>query len=257
MAIETYIYIVIAGFFAGFLDAIVGGGGLIMTPAMISLFPDFDILRIIATNRTSSIVGTSTAAWSYFRNVKIHIKIVAAAAIAAMLMGAIGAQLASYIAPKTLKIIVLMVIIAIAIYTYFKKDFGQDEQLKYDEGSLPKAAAIVGAICGFYNGLIGPGTGTILVFTFVSVVGFSFLRASAISKVTNVCGDIGSWIVLCSKGYIFWTAAFPLIVSNVIGSFIGSRLAILKGNQFIRSVFLFVVLCLIAKILFDLWRMSA
>jgi uncharacterized protein len=224
-----------------------------MTPAMMHLFPSFPILMIIATNRTSSIFGTSTAAWSYFKSVKIETRVVLSAALSALLMGATGAFLASYMPPNLLKIIVLVIIVCIAIYTYVKKDLGQEEALKFDEKDLPKAAAIVGLCCGFYNGFIGPGTGTILVFSFVSVVGMNFLRASAISKVTNVCGDIGSWIILASKGYIFWPAALPLIVSNMAGSYIGSRLAILKGSQFIRTMFLAVVMLLIISQLYKIF----
>jgi hypothetical protein len=135
-----------------------------------------------------------------------------------------------------------------------KKDLGMEEALRFGEKELPQAAAMVGGICGFYNGLIGPGTGTILVFVFVSFIGMNFLRASAISKVTNVSGDIGSWLILASKGYIFWPAAIPLILSNMAGSYAGSRLAILKGSRFIRTLFLIVVICLITKILVDILR---
>lgn len=252
---EIIFWMVLAGFGAGFLDAIVGGGGLIMTPAMVNLFPNVDILKIIATNRTSSILGTSTAAWNYFKSVKINIKVILAAALSAALMAAIGAQLASYVPPKMLKMIVLGVVVLIAFYTYFKKDLGITEQLKYQENELPRAAAMVGAICGFYNGFIGPGTGTILVFAFVSLIGMNFLRASAISKVTNVSGDIGSWLVLAAKGYIYWQVAIPLIISNMLGSYLGSKLAILKGSQFTRTLFLIVVICLIIKVLWDLRNM--
>lgn len=255
MDITITVYILLAGFASGFLDAIVGGGGLIMTPAMMNLFPQFEMLRIIATNRTSSIPGTSTAAWSYFKVVKIPWKVVAAAALSALIMSAVGAQLATYLPPKLLKIIVLTLIVCIAIYTYFKKDMGVEENLKYSESELPKIAACIGAICGFYNGFIGPGTGTILVFAFVSITGMNFLRSSAIAKVVNVCGDISSWIILASKGYIFWAAALPLIVGNVLGSYLGSRLAIFKGSKFIRIIFLIVVGFLITKVLLDLSKM--
>jgi uncharacterized protein len=255
MSNEIIFYIILAGFAAGFLDAIVGGGGLIMTPAMMSLFPQFEILRIIATNRTSSILGTSTAAVSYFQNVKIRLPIILSAGIAALVTGSFGAYLASFINSSYLKIVVLIVIVCITIYTFVKKDLGQKENLRFSEAEMPKAAMLIGAVCGFYNGLIGPGTGTLLVFAFVSFVGMNFLKASAISKVTNVCGDIGSWTVLAWKGYIFWPAAIPLILSNMLGSYIGSRLAILKGSKFIKIVFFVVVSSLIIKTLYDLYRL--
>jgi uncharacterized protein len=253
MSILTIFLVLCIGFGAGFIDAIVGGGGLIATPAMLNLFPTFSILQVIATNRTSSIVGTSTAAWNYFRTVKLPSAMLISACVSACACSYIGAELASQIDAKLLKTIVLCVIVLIVIYSFFKKELGQIEDLKYPPTQMPYIAAAVGGTCGFYNGLIGPGTGTLLVFAFVSIVGLDFLKASAISKVTNVSGDISSWLLLLSKGYVFWPAAIPLVLGNVLGSYVGSRLAILKGSVFIRTVFIVVVFALIIKIGFGLF----
>jgi uncharacterized protein len=110
----------------------------------------------------------------------------------------------------------------------------------------------VGLACGFYNGLIGPGTGTLLVFAFVSVLGLDFLRSSAVSKVANVAADLSSWTILVLSGYVLWGVVLPLVAGNMLGSWCGSRLAILKGSRFIRTVFLLTVAALIAKLLWDL-----
>ncbi|MFZ4545164.1 MAG: sulfite exporter TauE/SafE family protein [Saprospiraceae bacterium] len=252
MSSEILFWVSIIGFSAGFLDAIVGGGGLIMTPAMLSLFPGFEILKVMGTNRTSSIFGTSIAAWSYFRVVKIDIKVVLASAGSAMVFAVIGVQLASLIDPQVLKIIVLVFIVFIAFYSYFKPSFGLAGNSTSTKNEVPINAAMVGALCGFYNGFIGPGTGIILVFAFVTILNMNFLRASAISKVTNVSGDLGSWVVLLYKGLVFWPAAIPLIISNIAGSFLGSRLAILKGSRFIRVVFFTVVVFMIINLLLKL-----
>ncbi len=253
MSILTIVIVFIVGFAAGFIDAIVGGGGLIATPAMLNLFPSFTILQVIATNRTSSIVGTSTAAWNYFRTVKLPSVVLIAACVSACACSYIGVELANRIDAKLLKTIVLCVIVAIVIYSFFKKELGQTEDLKYPESKLPYIAAAIGGACGFYNGLIGPGTGTLLVFGFVSIVGFDFLKASAISKVTNVAGDISSWLVLLYKGFVYWPAAIPLVLGNILGSYAGSRLAILKGSLFIRTVFIIIVFALVFKIGYDVF----
>jgi uncharacterized protein len=256
MTIFTTFLVFLIGFAAGFIDAIVGGGGLIATPAMLNLFPQFSILQVIATNRTSSIVGTSTAAWNYFRTVKLPSAMLISACVSACFCSYIGAELASHIDAKLLKTIVLCVIVLIVIYSFFKKELGQTEDLRYPEPRLPYIAAAVGGACGFYNGLIGPGTGTLLVFAFVSIVGLDFLKASAISKVTNVSGDISSWLLLLSKGYVFWPAAIPLVFGNVLGSYAGSRLAILKGSVFIRTVFIVVVFALVFKVGYDVFGLE-
>lgn len=249
---ELLFWVSLVGFSAGFLDAIVGGGGLIMTPAMMGLFPGFEILKIMGTNRTSSIFGTSAAAWSYFRMVTISPGVVLASAVSAMITAIIGVQLAALLDPKVLSFVVLVFIVFIAIYSYFKPSFGLSENAVSETAERPLNAALVGAACGFYNGFIGPGTGIILVFAFVSVLGMNFLRASAISKVTNVSGDLGSWIILVWKGLVFWPAALPLIVSNVVGSYVGSRMAILKGSRFIKTIFFVVVLLMIVNLLYKL-----
>ena len=249
---DLLFWVSLVGFSAGFLDAVVGGGGLIMTPAMMGLFPGFDILKILGTNRTSSILGTSTAAWNYFRLVRIAPKVVTASVFSAMLAAVVGVQLASLLDPKVLTAVVLVFIVFIAFYSYVKPSFGLTEHSIAEDTESALRAAVVGGVCGFYNGFIGPGTGIILVFAFVSVMGMNFLRASAISKVTNVSGDLGSWAVLLWKGLVYWPAAIPLIVSNVVGSYVGSRMAILRGSQFIRTVFFLVVLLMIANLLYKL-----
>ena len=249
----TLAIVLTIGFSAGFLDSIVGGGGLIATPALQNLFPSFEILKVIATNRTSSIVGTSAAAWNYLQNVKLPTRMLLICAVSACACSYIGINLAVLIPPKVLNIIVLSVIVFVAIYSFFKKDLGQSESIHFTPERLPYATASVAAVCGFYNGLIGPGTGTLLVFAFVSIIGFDFLKASAISKVVNVAGDISSWIILFSKGMVFWPAAIPLVISNVIGSYMGSRMAILRGSKFIRVVLLVVVVLLVSKKLWDIF----
>jgi len=240
------------GFSAGFLDSVVGGGGLIATPAMLNLFPGWSILNVVGTNRTSSIFGTSLAAWNYFRTVRPEPKLLFPGCLGALSFSLLGVQFAQRIDGELLKFIVLMMIIALAIYSSFKTDLGQVDRRRFSGASESWAAFAVGSICGFYNGLIGPGTGTLLVFGFVSFLGLDFLRSSAVSKAVNVSGDLSSLIVLLLGGYVVWTAAIPLILANLAGSYCGSRLAILKGSKFIRRFFLVVIFALIARLIWQL-----
>jgi uncharacterized protein len=243
---QTLFLLLLIGFAAGFIDSIVGGGGLISTPGLLFLFPTWPILKVIGTNRTSSIFGTSVAAANYFQKVSIPINWILGACASAFSASFLGIQLAKKLDPTVLKWLILTVIAGFAIYTFFKKDLGQTEKLRFsDKKGTFWACVGVGGVCGFYNGFIGPGTGTLLVFGFASFVGFDFLKSSAIAKVANVSGDLSSWMVLLAGGLVVWKAAVPLILSNMLGSFLGSKLAILKGSKFIRVVFLFVVLVLI------------
>jgi uncharacterized membrane protein YfcA len=244
----------LTGFAAGLLDSIVGGGGLIGTPAMINLFPGWSILNIVGTNRSSSIFGTSVAAWNYFRHVKLEPHIVFAGCGGAFLAALGGVQLAKQIPTERLKWIVLCMIVVLAIYSVVKKEFGHADRRAFSPRTEMWAALAVGSACGFYNGLIGPGTGTLLVFGFVGVLGLDFLKSSAVSKAANVAADVSSFAVLLLSGFVVWAAAIPLIVGNMLGSFIGSKLAILKGSKFIRRVFLVVVFALIGRLL---WQVLA
>jgi len=237
----------LAGFAAGLIDSIVGGGGLVLTPAMLNLHPGLNILQAIGTQRTSSIMGTSVAAWNYLRKIHIERRILLPACVAAMAASAIGVQFAKRLDPELLKWTVLAICVILAVYTVFRKDLGLKEERRFHPKHESLAALSIGTASGFYNGLIGPGTGTIMVFAFVSFLGLDFLKSSAISKAANVSADISSWTVLMLSGFVLWVLAVPLIIGNMLGSYIGSHMAIRKGQTFVRAVFLVIVLALIAR----------
>lgn len=246
------IYILCAfGFLAGFIDSIVGGGGLVQIPAFFVLYPQLPVPNVIGTNRLASAVGTSVAAWNYARSVSIPWKTVAYAGAATALFSYLGANVQSLLPSSVLKPVILLLIIAIAAYTYRKKAFGQAENLRFSPEKLPWAAAGVGAAMGFYNGFVGPGTGSLLVFAFVGVIGYSFLRASAVSKIINAVADFSSLIFFFTHHYILFHITLPLMVCNVTGAYIGSRMAVLRGNAFMRKVFIAVVIGIVARFAWD------
>jgi len=237
----------LAGFAAGLIDSIVGGGGLVLTPAMLNLHPGLNILQAIGTQRTSSIMGTSVAAWNYLRKIHIERWILLPACAAAMAASAIGVQFAKRLDPDLLKWTVLAICVILAMYTVFRKDLGLKEDRRFHPKHESLAALSIGTATGFYNGLIGPGTGTIMVFAFVSFLGLDFLKSSAVSKAANVSADLSSWTVLMLSGFVLWVLAVPLIIGNMLGSYIGSHMAICKGQTFVRAMFLVIVLALIAR----------
>ena len=249
MEIDATLWLLTAltGFAAGLIDSIVGGGGLVLTPAMLNLHPGLNILQAIGTQRTSSIMGTSVAAWNYLRKIHIERRILLPACVAAMAASAIGVQFAKRLDPELLKWTVLAICVILAVYTVFRKDLGLKEDRRFHPKHESLAALSIGTATGFYNGLIGPGTGTIMVFAFVSFLGLDFLKSSAVSKAANVSADISSWTVLMLSGFVLWVLAVPLIIGNMLGSYIGSHMAIRKGQTFVRAVFLVIVLALIAR----------
>lgn len=240
-------------FLSGFVDSIVGGGGLIQIPAFFILYPQLTVPNIISTNRLASAAGTSVAAWNYSRVVSIPWKTVVYAGISASVCSYLGATVQSMLPSSVLKPIILALIVLIAIYTYRKKDMGQQDAFRITESRLPFWAAGIGGVLGFYNGFVGPGTGSLLVFGFVSVIGYSFLSASALSKVINVIADVSSLVFFLIHKHVLFHLALPMLVCNVTGSYFGSRMAVLRGNSFIRKVFLVVVVGIVARFAWDVF----
>jgi uncharacterized membrane protein YfcA len=117
---------------------------------------------------------------------------------------------------------------------------------------VPFYGLVIGASAGFYNGFVGPGTGSLLVFGFVSVIGYGFLKASAISKIVNVIADVASLGFFITQGYVQYEIAIPMMLCNMIGSYFGSKMAILKGNEFVRNFFLVVIFALILRFGWDI-----
>ena len=250
---ELYLLCVFA-FLAGFIDSIVGGGGLVQIPAFFVLYPQLSVPNIIGTNRLASAVGTSVAAWNYARSVAIPWRIVLFASLSTSVFSYFGATVQSLLPSSVLKPVILVLIILIAIYTYRKKDFGQVDTLHVAPERLGWWAAGIGAVLGFYNGFIGPGTGSLLVFGFVSVIGYNFLKASAISKIVNVVADVSSLVFFLMHKYVLFHLALPMMACNVSGAYLGSRMAVLRGNGFIRKVFIVVVVGIVARFAYDVFN---
>ena len=253
MTIDLFLLCFFA-FLSGFIDSIVGGGGLVQIPAFFVLYPQLSVPNIISTNRLASAAGTTIAAWNYSRVMKMPWKTIFFAGISASACSYMGATVQSMVPSHVLKPVILLLIVAIAIYTYRKKNLGQHESFRFSEKQLPWVAAGIGALLGFYNGFVGPGTGSLLVFAFVSVVGYSFLNASGISKVVNVIADVSSLVFFLIHKYVLFHLALPMLVCNVAGSYFGSRMAVLRGNEFIRKVFLVVVAGIVLRFAWDLLR---
>jgi uncharacterized protein len=247
----TLIFMCFFAFLAGFVDSIVGGGGFVQVPALFILYPHFSVSNVIATNRLASVAGTSVAALNYLRTVKVPWRTVVWTGLGAAFGAYWGAYFQSFVPKETLKPVILVIIAGIALYTFRQKHIGQQEQERVVPRHLPAYATALGLLLGFYNGFIGPGTGTLLVFGLVGAMGYSFLKASATAKLVNVIADIASLIMFFIQQQIVFKLAMPMMACNVAGSYLGSRMAILRGNQFIRQVFLWVITALILRLAYD------
>lgn len=240
-----------AAFFAGMVDAVVGGGGLIQIPVLLSQFPQTAIPTLFGTNKLSSIAGTGAALWRYARRVRIPWAIVLPATAAALLGAWGGAALVAWLPRETMRPLVVVLMIVVAIYTFAKKDFGQRMTRAVTDGDRWKAA-LFGGVIGLYDGFFGPGTGSFLIFGFIRLFGMDFVQGSASAKVINFATNLSAIAFFASNGPILWQIGLVMAVANLAGSYLGTHLALKHGAGFIRKAFLGVVIVLIVKQLADL-----
>ena len=244
-----------AAFFAGFIDAIVGGGGLIQIPALFSALPGFSPATLLGTNKLAGIWGTFAAAVSYSRRVEVRWNAALPAAIAAFALAFLGAYAVTAIDGSIVRKLLPIVLIAVALYTFKRKDFGQISVSRLS-GSRERAVAIgSGGLIGFYDGFFGPGTGSFLVFSFVRIFGLDFISASAAAKIVNVACNLAALAWFWPSGHVLWQLGLGMASFNIAGSLVGSRLALARGSAFVRRVFLFVVCLLILKTGYDAIRL--
>lgn len=248
LTIATALFLLAASFFAGFIDSIAGGGGLIQLPALLIGLPNSDTAEVLGTNKLSSIFGTTTAAALYRKQIKPDSKILIAMGLPAFLGSAGGAVLASKIPTSSMRPMVLVLLIAVAIYTWFKPDLGKFENLRHQPRRRVQIAGIAGSIIGFYDGIFGPGTGSFLILILVASLGYAFITASAIAKVVNVATNIGAILVFGLHGAVIWQIGIIMGVANISGAVVGARLAIKGGSTLVRKVFLLVTIALIVKV---------
>lgn len=244
----TIVLLCIAAVAAGWVDAVTGGGGLIQLPSLLIAMPDTPPANALATNKLASIIGTSAAAITYARRTRIDVRTALPMAIAAFIGAAGGASLASQLPAAMFKPVILVLLIAVWIYTLLRPSMGREQQLRFTGRRHYVIATAAGLAIGFYDGLIGPGTGSFLLIVLVAGLGLSFLAASATAKVVNVGTNLAALIVFSLTGSVIWLLGLLMGACNLIGAVIGARTAIRRGSGFVRAVFLAVVALLIIRL---------
>ena len=250
---QELILLCIVSFFAGFIDAIVGGGGLLQTPAMLIILPHYPVATIFGTAKIPSVSGTALAAFKYSRQVTINWKLLSYIIVVAFIGALLGAYCITLINSSFIKPVILILLICIAIYTYSVKSLGLHQAKDFTFFKEVIIGLTFGFAIGFYDGLIGPGAGTFLVLAFITLLGNDFLHSSASAKYVNVATNIAAMLYFAKSGNILYHYAIPMAVFNISGSFLGTKLALLKGNKFIRIFFLIVVSGTILRFAYDIF----
>lgn len=241
----------VASLFAGFVDAIVGGGGLILVPALFATFPSAHPATLFGTNKGASVWGTGFATWQYSQKVHMRWSALLPAAGGGLVASFAGAWLVTVVSPDFLRKALPFVLLIVLLYTFVKKELGRTHSPHFSGRSEQFIAAGIGLVMGFYDGFFGPGAGSFLVFLFVRLLGYDFLSASAAAKLVNTATNVSALALFIVKGHVWWHFVLVMAVANIVGSLLGTRLALKHGTGFVRVVFLLVVSALILKTSWD------
>jgi uncharacterized protein len=250
MELELLI-VAVASLLAGFVDSIVGGGGLILVPALFATFPTTHPATLFGVNKSASIWGTAAATWQFSRRVQMRWATLLPAAAAGFAGSFLGAWVVTIISPGFLRKLLPLILLAVLVYTLAKKELGRHHAPRFEGRNEIIVASLIGVCIGFYDGFFGPGAGSFFVFLFVRALGYDFLNASASAKLLNTATNLAALILFTIKGHVWWHFALALAVSNVVGSLAGTYMALRHGAGFVRLVFIGVVSALILKTGYD------
>ncbi|MEO5665582.1 MAG: TSUP family transporter [Nocardioides sp.] len=240
--------LVLAALAAGFVDAVVGGGGLIQLPALLIGLPGASVVQIAATNKLASFCGTSISAATYFRRMRPDPRTFLPLMLAAFVGSFGGALVASLMPRSAFDPIILVALVLVGSYVWFKPSVGSLTQLRFSGGKHVSAVLMTGIAVGFYDGAIGPGTGSFFVFALVGLLGYDFLQASAKAKLANWATNLAALVVFVPQGAVIWHLALMMAAANIIGGYAGARVAMARGARFVRIFFLVVVTALVVRL---------
>ena len=241
---------------AGFVDAVVGGGGLIQLPAVLLGLPNAAPVQVLATNKLSSIFGTTMASTTYYRRVRPDPRTFVPLMIAAFAGSAAGAGVASHLPSSIFEPIVLVALVLVGAWVLLRPSLGEVTELRFAGHHHTIAAVAVGVAVGFYDGALGPGTGSFFVIGLVGLLGYNFLEASAKARIANVATNLAALVVFVPQGAVIWHVGLVMAACNLVGGWLGARVAVSRGTRFVRIFFIVVVSGFIVRIggdLLGLW----
>lgn len=241
---------VVAAFLAGFVDAVAGGGGLIQLPTLLVSLPGESLATVMGTNKSVSIVGTSAAANTYRKRIPADKRVLVLMVCFAFLGSLGGSALVTFVDRSFFEPVILLILIGVAVFTLLNPNFGQHE--KQLQNNYKLKAIFISTVIGFYDGLIGPGTGMFLLFGLVSILGLTFLQSSATAKFVNIATNAASLAIFIPGGHVLWLLTLVMAPANLLGGVVGAKTAIDKGSYFVRAIFMVMITVLIIRFIITL-----
>ncbi|WP_371578789.1 TSUP family transporter [Streptomyces sp. NBC_01314] len=237
---------------AGWVDAVVGGGGVLLIPVLLLTFPQAPPATALGTNKVAAVMGTATAAYMYQRRTRLDRSILLPAAALAVPSSALGALFAANVPTGLFRPAVMALLVGVALLVAVKPSFG----VRHPEAAVTRrrriaAVLLAGVGIGFYDGVFGPGVGTFLIISFTTLLATQFLESAAMAKVVNASSNLGALAVFAWQGNVLWALGLGMAVGNIAGAVLGSRTALKRGSGFVRVVLVVVVVGMVTKMAFD------
>jgi uncharacterized membrane protein YfcA len=251
----TLALLVLAAFAAGWVDAVVGGGGLVQLPALLIGLPaDTPPAAVLGTNKVSSVFGTATSSVTYALKMRPDWRTVLPLVLSAAAGAAGGAELAKFLPRAYFTPVVLVALIGVGLYTWRRPQLGLTSARLHQGSAHYGRTSLIGLGVGAYDGFLGPGTGSFFVILLVGVLGYGFLEASAKAKIANLATNLSAITVFALHGSVLWALGLTMGAANLLGGLLGARTALRYGNGFVRKVFLLVLAALIVKLSYDTYQ---
>jgi uncharacterized membrane protein YfcA len=250
------VLLALAGLAAGFVDAVVGGGGLVQLPALLVGLPSASPVQVLATNKLSSICGTTVSSATYYRRIRPDPRTFGPLMACAFVGSVGGAFLGSHLSETVFDPVVLVVLVMVGGYVLLRPELGATTALRYAGRRHVVTAMVTGLGIGLYDGALGPGTGSFFVITLVGLLGYSFLEASAKARLANWATNLAALCVFVPQGAVLWKVGFVMGACNLLGGYLGARTAVTRGTRFVRIFFILVVAGFVVRIggdLLGLW----
>lgn len=245
-------FLLLAALFAGFVDSVAGGGGLVQVPALLVTLPEESPATVFGTNKASSIFGTGNAAWRYAKRMALPWGVALPTAVAAFVCSFAGAAAVAWLPRELVRPLVLILLLLVLAYTVLRPQFGGTPGRRLAPGRERRLGLMAGAALGFYDGFFGPGAGSFMIFAFVRWFGLDFLQASAAAKVVNFATNAAALAYFVPNGHVLWAIGFSMAAFNILGALLGTRLALRHGSAFVRVCFILVASLLILRLAYDM-----
>lgn len=243
------IFLCIGGFIAAFVDSIAGGGGLISMPVLMAI--GVPIHLAIGTNKFAASAGCISSAYRYAKSGKTNNELLKKLVPFTIIGSILGVKCVLSIKENILNVLVVLMILIVAIYTFVSKNLGQEDRFEGINKKNLRLGMLMAFIMGFYDGFFGPGTGTFLAFGFIKIYGYDFLHASANTKILNLTSNVTSLLLFMINGQVYYKIAVLFALVMIIGAYVGAKVAIKNGSKMIKPIFLVMALFMVTKLMYQ------